>query len=88
VSTVDDALRELVRGVVRDELEALRAELVSPPSPYLDRQQTAQRLAISIATLDRLCRAGLPCVRVGDSRRFLSSDVDAWIRARGIDGGP
>lgn len=46
----------------------------------LTRTETAQFLAISVRTLDRLTRAGsLPCCRVGRSVRYRWRDVKKWL---------
>lgn len=76
------ALRELIRGVIREELAVLRAE--PPPVEYRGRNEEAQRLRISVSTLDRLVRDGMPCVHIGDSRRFRAADVDAWLAAESL----
>lgn len=79
---LSEALKSLIRSVLREELEELRAELLKPVSEYRDRNQEAARLGISLATLDRLCRDGLPFVYVGDSRRFRAREVDDWLSTR------
>lgn len=80
---LSEVLKAVMRSVLREELAELREALTeSPKSEYRDRQQEAQRLGISIATLDRLCREGLPFVYVGDSRRFRAAEVDAWLDTR------
>lgn len=70
--------------------EALMAALASlrttpphdPPRPaLLSRAHLARELAVSLATVDRLCRRGLPFVRVGDVRRFRLKAVLRWIDA-------
>lgn len=77
-----EALTELVRSAVASELEQIKLQLAEPRSEYRDRHAEAQRLGISLSTLDRLCRDGMPFVHVGDSRRFRASDVDAWLTSR------
>lgn len=80
---LSEVLKSVMRSVLREELAELREALTEPQqSEYRDRQQEAQRLGISIATLDRLCRDGLPFVYVGESRRFRAAEVDAWLDTR------
>jgi len=49
----------------------------------LDRRQTAEVLAVSIATVDRMVRNGdLPTVRIGRSVRFQVDELQRWIKKR------
>lgn len=50
--------------------------------PLVDKREVARLLGVSVATVDRLDRAGQPHVRVGDARRYQIDDVLAWHRAR------
>jgi hypothetical protein len=77
VATTTPAPARLLVHLTEDELEqkieaaVARALARSSPEPeYLSRHEMAARLGISLATLDRLCREGLPFVYVGDCRRF------------------
>jgi excisionase family DNA binding protein len=50
--------------------------------PYLTKRQVAARLAVGVRTLERMvASAGLPAHRVGGHRRFLWSEVVAWVAA-------
>jgi excisionase family DNA binding protein len=50
--------------------------------PYLTKRQVAARLAVGVRTLERMvATADLPAHRVGAQRRFLWSEVVAWIAA-------
>jgi excisionase family DNA binding protein len=50
--------------------------------PYLTKRQVAARLAVGVRTLERMVATmGLPAHRVGGQRRFLWSEVVAWIAA-------
>lgn len=56
------------------------------PGRWLTRAETAERLRVSLATVDRYARSGhLPIYRLpgeGDGpRRFWSTDVDALLQA-------
>jgi hypothetical protein len=78
--SIEDSLRTIVR-------EAL-AELLPPPAAperrpaLLDRKAIATELGVSVATVDRLCRDGMPFVRLGDSKRFELARVLEWARNR------
>src|SRR5262245_7404572 len=74
--------RELAPHVAR-ELAALTPEPPATPAPLVDKREIARLLAGSPATIDRLVRAGMPHVPIGDVRRF---DVDAcrgWLADHG-----
>ena len=76
-------VREL-RSLLIDVLDELRAEagLAGPGTsdgPLLSKAELAKRLGVSTRQIDRLCREGLPYLRVGVHRRFHSRRVDAWL---------
>lgn len=74
-------LGELVREAVADAIEELRAS--EPVRPVLlSREQLAQAICVSPATLHRLVRAGCPCVWVGDTRRYRLDAVLSWLESR------
>ena len=50
--------------------------------PYLTKRQVAERLSVGVRTLERMiATTDLPAHRVGGQRRFLWSEVVAWIAA-------
>lgn len=74
-----------------EELEALilkaleRAGLAAPvsePPAVLDALEACELLRISRAKLHRLRKEGLPDHRVGDSPRFLRSELLAYVEAQ------
>ena len=51
--------------------------------PYLTKREVAARLAVGVRTLERMVATmDLPAHRVGGQRRFLWSEVVAWIATR------
>jgi hypothetical protein len=70
-----------------DELEKLVAEETSDTSPqlYLAPEEYADRAHVSIATVRRWLRAGLPCVRRGRVVRIKVAEADAWTPAEARD---
>ena len=50
------------------------------PEGYLTAKQLAQCLKISKGTLESLCRRGAPRLKIGKARRFLLSEVQAWLK--------
>jgi excisionase family DNA binding protein len=74
-------LQELMRGAV----EAALAEQAPQPEGLLDLAGVCQLLACSAATVTRLCREGLPHVRLGvhGERRWRRDAVLQWLEARG-----
>jgi len=54
-----------------------------PPERYLNREQLAQLMGVSVKTIDRMVRHGMPSETWGlRSRRFLASRALAWARTR------
>jgi predicted DNA-binding transcriptional regulator AlpA len=63
----------------------MKAEGQRPRTPerYLTRQQLADVMGMSVKTIDRMVRAGMPSETWGlRSRRFLASRALAWARTR------
>ena len=56
---------------------------ISPPEPYVDRKQLAKTMGVSVATIDRMVRDGMPSETWGlRTRRFRVSSALAWAHAR------
>ena len=65
------------------ELKRATPGPIAAPEPYIDRKQLAELMGVSVATIDRMVRAGMPSETWGiRSRRFLPSVALAWARAR------
>jgi hypothetical protein len=77
VTLTVDELRLLVASAVAEAM----ASGAAPPR-LLDRERLGAALGCSTAMVDKLRRAGLPSVYVGDSPRFDIEDCLAWLRAR------
>lgn len=51
---------------------------------YVDRRGLADLMGVSVATVDRMVRAGMPSVKwSARTRRFKPSVALAWARTRG-----
>ena len=95
-SSVDYALRELIRNVVRDELRSVVRELqearpspaVSPPDVrYLDAHQAAEIAGVSPASIRDWVRKGeLRGCRAGRLLRIKSSDLESYLE-RAVEAG-
>ena len=77
------AAREMLEPLVEQIADAVAARVQAPPPSLLDRNDLAKALGISTATVDRLARAGMPAIRLVDSKRYLLADVLAWLKSRG-----
>ena len=85
--SIDDSIREAVRGVVREELERAVAEVVAElradgTPRLLDRDGAAHLLNISTKTLDRLVKGGAPHLLVGEAKGFEAAVLVGWLKAR------
>lgn len=49
----------------------------------LTRNDLAKTLNCSLRTIDNLQAKGMPCVRLGRSRRFIATEVIAWLKRTG-----
>jgi predicted DNA-binding transcriptional regulator AlpA len=75
--------RETLEPLIEQIADAVTARVQAAPAPaLLDRNGLAHALGLSVATIDRLARAGLPSVRLIDARRFVLADVLAWLKSR------
>jgi excisionase family DNA binding protein len=79
VTLTAEQLRGLMREAVVDVLEQEGPTLCPV---LLTRQQTAQALGCSLATLQKLVADGCPFVRLGESPRFELARVLEWLRER------
>jgi len=52
-------------------------------TPLLKRKALAKALDCSLRTIDNLQAAGMPCVFIGRSRRFIAEEVIAWLKRKG-----
>lgn len=46
----------------------------------LTKKQLAEKLKVSVYTIDRLRKKGLPAVKVGSNIRFDYEDVAKWLK--------
>ena len=53
-----------------------------PPEPYLSRVELAEMMGVSVKTVDRWVKGGMPSETWGlRTRRFLASQAVVWARA-------
>lgn len=85
----DVIVAALRRPDVVEALRALSAPHPSAPAPddgerLLPKKRIASTLGVSVATVDRLTREGMPvAAHVGDARRYDLEACKAWLAARG-----
>jgi hypothetical protein len=59
--------------------------LIAAPEPYVDRKRLAEIMGVSVATIDRMVRAGMPSETWGiRSRRFQPFLALMWARTRNL----
>ena len=69
-----------IEAIASTVAERLGLSTPSEPEPLLDRQQLADALSVSRATVDRMRKElGFPAHRVGDAPRFILSEVRHWL---------
>ena len=58
------------------EIKQSVVDATSKPEQLIDASELAKALLVSSATVDRRVKDGkIPCIRIGNRRRFLLSDV-------------
>lgn len=63
------------------ETTIVRALPTREVEPYITRDQLAQLMCVSVDTIDRMVKAGMPSETWGRrTRRFLASRAVAWAR--------
>ena len=77
IVTTPEALAALVREAVAEVMN----ETHQNAGPLLlDRTSAARALGIGTSSIDRFRKAGMPCVWVGDTPRFIVEECLAWLR--------
>ena len=69
-----------LQQLIATEVERVAGD--RPPVKFLDTSGVCQMLGISPPTLRKLIEEGLPCVRIGELKRFDPDAVRAWLNAR------
>jgi len=65
-------------------MSAEGAGIASEPERYVNRQELAQLMGVSVATVDRMVAEGMPSETWGRrTRRFLVPAALDWARAQG-----
>jgi len=77
IVTTPQALAALVRDAVSEALNDARQ---NAGPLLLDRTSAARALGVGTSSIDRFRKAGLPCVWVGDTPRFIVDECVAWLR--------
>ncbi len=75
-----DELRALVGDEVAKRISAIGS--VATAEGLISKGDLAAKLDCSTAKVDRLCLDGMPFVVVGDTRRFMYSEVLEWLKSR------
>lgn len=85
IVTTPEALAALVREAVA---EAMNETHQNAGPLLLDRTSAARALGIGTSSVDRFRKAGMPCVWVGDTPRFIVDECLGWLRGhrRGLPG--
>ncbi len=86
-----DPLSMAIRAAVADALAPVIDQLLEAAGSralprYIDRSELCQMLGVSAPTIRALEAEGLPCVRLGEVRRYPlegPGGVIAWLASRG-----
>jgi hypothetical protein len=84
LDAIVDRLAPRVADMLAERLAERSAnDMQELPVGLVDKATAARAIGISVATLDRLTRAGAPVTTVGARRRFDIPELRAWVKARG-----
>ena len=79
-----DELDAIIERAVRSAVRQLSAETHRSHVPeYMDKKALADHLSVSVSTIGRMMRAGMPYSTASGSPRFRTADVDLWMRTEG-----
>lgn len=59
------------------------AARLKPPPTLVTKEELARALRVSMATVNRLCRAGMPRRHIGDMPRFELAECQEWALSHG-----
>ena len=83
LETLASAFAERVAAQLADLIVERQAPPAPVPGGWIDKVTASKALGISVATMDRLVRAGAPVHVVGARRRFDLADLRQWLATRG-----
>lgn len=69
----------LIADLIQQEIEN-RLNNSSFISPFLNKQQACEYLAITNNTLDKWIEKGLPVIRIGKTVRFNKIEINRWLQ--------
>lgn len=72
-------IQMIIANLIRQEI-VNRLNKSGIRSPYLNKKQACEYLAISNNTLDSWIKKGLPVIRVGKTVRFKTDDLNYWLQ--------
>ena len=87
MSALEHDLAELVRQVVREELDAALRDLVArlesrPPARYLTMAEAAKVAGVGLRVIQQAVTDGaLASITRGRSRRVTTDAIDAWLES-------
>jgi hypothetical protein len=85
LETLATAFAERVAAQLAELMAERKAPPASVPGGWIDKITASKALGISVATMDRLVRAGAPVHVVGARRRFDLADLRQWLATRGSE---
>ncbi len=75
---------EVIQAAVDAAIRRLVAErhTTEPDKILVDKPGAAEILSVSVSTIDRLRKAGLPCITLDGRVLFRLASLDEWAAAR------
>ena len=77
-------LSEVIEATVNEALRRFQAErhTTEPDKILVDKPGAAESLSVSVSTVDRLRKEGLPCITLDGRVLFRRASLDEWAAAR------
>jgi predicted DNA-binding transcriptional regulator AlpA len=85
VSKLEDEISELIRGIVREELQRIMPQLVPANElEWIDTKEVSKRTGLSVKTLKhyRLDGEGPPFSKIGRRVVYQVADVENWMNSK------
>lgn len=85
MSDLPPRVRAEVRQILDGEARRLLVEeIYAQPEQYVTRQELAEMMRVSVPTIDRMRREGMPSINWGRRLvRFIPSEAIGWAQERG-----
>ena len=72
----------VIQAAVDAAIRRLKDERTNPDKILFDKHGAAEFLSVSVSTIDRLRKEGLPCITLDGRVLFRRASLDEWAASR------